>query len=73
MTARNAGRTWSVSGTAKTSSAPSVTHGRRKMIRSVGGGKFVVLSEKGKRLSRPLGFAAAKRRLAQIEYFDRKG
>lgn len=43
------------------------------MIRSVGGGKYVVLSEKGKRLSKPLSFSAAKRRLAQIEYFDRKG
>jgi hypothetical protein len=37
------------------------------------GSKYVVRSEKGKRLSKPLSKAAAKKRLAQVEYFKRKG
>jgi hypothetical protein len=41
------------------------------MIRSVGGGKFKVFSEKGKALSKPLSKAAAHRRLAQIEWFKK--
>lgn len=43
------------------------------MIRSVGGGKYKVYSEKGKALSRPLSHKGAKRRLAQIEYFKHRG
>ncbi len=39
------------------------------MIRSVGGGKYIVVSEKGKHLSKPMSKAGARRRLAQIEYF----
>lgn len=38
------------------------------IIRSVGKGKYVVFSEKGKRLSKPLSLKAAKQRLAQIEF-----
>jgi len=40
-------------------------------IRSVGGDKFVVLSKKGKRLSKPLSKKGAKKRLRQVEYFSR--
>lgn len=43
------------------------------MIRSVGGGKFKVFSEKGKALSKALSKSAARRRLAQIEYFKHRG
>lgn len=40
------------------------------MIRSVGGGKFVVVSEHtGRRLSKPASKKATVRRLRQIEYF----
>jgi len=42
------------------------------MIRPVGHGKYKVLSEKGKPLSKELSYKAAKRRLAQIEYFKHK-
>jgi len=42
------------------------------VIRSVGGGKYKVFSEKGKALSKPLSKAGARRRLAQIEYFKHK-
>ena len=48
-----------------------------KIIKPVGGGKYVVFSEKKdkhgkrKRLSKPLSLKAAKKRLAQIEYFKR--
>jgi hypothetical protein len=42
------------------------------MIRKVKGG-YVVLSEKGKRLSKVLpSLAAAKKRLAQVEYWKHK-
>jgi len=40
-------------------------------IRSVGRGKYIVYSHKGKRLSRPLSHKAAKRRLAMVEYFKK--
>ena len=43
------------------------------MIKSVGGGKYVVVSHKGKRLSKPMSKASAKKRLAQIEYFKHRG
>lgn len=44
----------------------------RPMIRKVKGG-YVVLSEKGKRLSKVLpSLAAAKKRLAQVEYWKHK-
>ena len=43
------------------------------IIRSVGGGKYVVMSHKGKRLSKPKGLGATKKRLSQIEYFKHKG
>lgn len=39
------------------------------MIRSVGKGKYVVVSHEGKRLSKPQSFEAARKRLRQIEYF----
>ena len=41
------------------------------MIRSVGGGKFKVFSESGKALSRPLSKAAARKRMAQVEWFKK--
>lgn len=40
-----------------------------EFIRSVGGGKYIVVSHKGKRLSKPSSKEAAERRLTQIEYF----
>jgi hypothetical protein len=44
------------------------------VIKSVGGGKYVVVSEKtGRRLSRPLSRRGAQRRLRQIEYFKHRG
>lgn len=43
------------------------------MIRSVGGGKYIVFSEGGKKLSRPLSFSAAKKRLEQVEWFKKNG
>ncbi len=44
------------------------------MIRKTSGGKFVVVSRSGKRLSKPASHAAAVKRLQQIEYFKhRKG
>lgn len=40
------------------------------MIKSVGGGKYVVVSHKtGKRLSRPASKAQAEKRLRQIAFF----
>ena len=41
------------------------------MIRKVKG-KFVVLSSKGKRLSKPMSKKAAQKRLRQIEFFKHK-
>jgi len=42
------------------------------LIRKTSGG-YVVTSEKGKRLSKPgISMAAAKKRLAQVEYFKHK-
>jgi hypothetical protein len=41
------------------------------MIRK-SGGKFVVVSRKGKRLSKRLSHAAAVRRLRQVEYFKHR-
>lgn len=41
------------------------------MIKKSGRG-YVVTSHKGKRLSKVLSKGAAKRRLAQVEYFSRK-
>lgn len=43
------------------------------MIKPVGGGKFKVFSESGKPMSKPLSKGAAKKRLAQIEFFKHKG
>ncbi len=43
------------------------------MIKPVGGGKFKVFSEKGKALSKPLSKKAARRRLAQIEWWKAHG
>ena len=43
------------------------------MIKSVGEGKFKVFSEKGKALSKPLSKKAARRRLAQVEWFKKHG
>ena len=42
------------------------------MIRKVSGGKYVVLSESGKRLSKPMSKAEAEKRLREIEYFKHK-
>jgi hypothetical protein len=42
------------------------------MIKKVKG-KFVVVSKKGKRLSKPTTKAKAKKRLKQIEWFKHKG
>jgi hypothetical protein len=43
------------------------------MIKSVGGGKFKVFSEKtGKPLSKALSKKAAEKRLGEIEYFKHK-
>ena len=39
------------------------------MIKSVGNGKYVVVSHKGRRLSKPTSHEAAVRRLAQVEMF----
>ncbi len=39
------------------------------MIKKASGGKFVVTSSSGKRLSKPTSKKKAKKRLAQIEYF----
>lgn len=39
------------------------------MIKSAGKGKFVVKSESGKNLSKPVSKKQAKKRLAQVEYF----
>ena len=36
------------------------------------GNKFVVHSESGKRLSKPLSKKGAKKRLAQVEYFKHR-
>lgn len=44
-----------------------------KFVRSVGGRKYVVVSHKGKRLSKPSSKAKAQKRLRQIEYFKGKG
>lgn len=37
------------------------------------GNKYVVKSEKGKNLSKPMSKAKAKKRLQQVEYFKHKG
>jgi hypothetical protein len=42
------------------------------MIRKVGD-KYVVYSEKGKRLSKPMSKEKAKKRLRQIEFFKHRG
>jgi hypothetical protein len=39
------------------------------MIRPAGGGKYVVTSESGKRLSKPESRKAAAKRLRQVEWF----
>jgi len=36
------------------------------------GNKYVVVSHKGKRLSKPLSKAGAQKRLRQVEYFKHK-
>ncbi len=43
------------------------------MIRKTKAGKYVVLSHRGKRLSKPLSHAGAVKRLRQVEYFKRRG
>jgi hypothetical protein len=43
------------------------------MIRKVKGGKFVVVSHSGKRLSKPTSHAKAVKRLQQVEYFKHRG
>ena len=43
------------------------------MIRPVGNGKYVVVSHKGKRLSKPMSKEQAQKRLRQIEFFKHKG
>lgn len=43
------------------------------MIKKVGGGKYKVVSHKGKNLSKPLSKAGAKKRLREVEYFKHKG
>lgn len=45
--------------------------GNKIMIKKVGN-KFVVVSHKGKRLSKPVSKAGAKRRLKQVEWFKHK-
>ena len=42
------------------------------MIRNIAGG-YVVVSEKGKRLSKPSSKKAAEKRLRQIEFFKHRG
>ena len=42
------------------------------MIKPAGNGKYVVVSEHGKRLSKPMSHGEAAKRLAQIEYFKHK-
>ncbi|HEY6021443.1 MAG TPA: hypothetical protein VIY48_16510 [Candidatus Paceibacterota bacterium] len=44
-------------------------------VKSVGGGKYVVMSKKhpGKRLSKPASRAATVKRLREIEYFKHVG
>lgn len=44
-----------------------------KFIKPVGGGKFVVVSRTGKRMSRPLSKAKAQKRLRQVEWFKHHG
>ena len=41
------------------------------MIKPAGGGKYIVVSHKGKRLSKPSSKAQAVKRLMQIEWFKR--
>ena len=43
------------------------------MIKSAGKGKFLVKSESGKNLSKPMSKEAAKKRLAQVEMFKHIG
>ncbi len=43
------------------------------MIRSAGKGKFVVKSESGKNLSKPVSKEKAKKRLQQVEMFKHIG
>jgi hypothetical protein len=42
------------------------------MVKKATGGKYVVVSKKGKKLSKPLSKEKAKERLAEIEYFKHK-
>jgi hypothetical protein len=42
------------------------------MISKTKGGKFIVKSKKGKKLSKPTTKAKAKKRLREIEYFKNK-
>jgi len=42
------------------------------MIKSVGGGKFKVVSHSGKALSKPITKEQAVKRLQQVEYFKHK-
>jgi len=41
-------------------------------VRKTSGGKYVVVSRKGKRLSKPTSKARARKRLAQVEYFKHR-
>lgn len=41
------------------------------MIKPVGG-KFIVVSESGKKLSKPVSKKEAEKRLKQVEYFKKK-
>ena len=41
------------------------------MIVSVGSGKYVVKSHKGRRMSKPISKAKAHKRLAEVEYFKK--
>jgi hypothetical protein len=43
------------------------------MIRKVKGGKFIVKSKSGKKLSKPTTKKKAVKRLREIEYFKHKG
>ena len=45
----------------------------REIIRSVGKGKYVLYSHKGKRLSRPLSIAKVKQREKQVKKFKHLG
>jgi len=43
------------------------------MIKSAGNGKYKVVSEKGKALSKAVSHSAAVRRLRQVEWFKHHG